>query len=432
MKANIHRGRTNTKGQVFSAKHNDRDFSLENAEHIDPILVQKNIVWKFDTSVDEYNLKTLDNYEQAFYEKNFSTTLDKRNEKQIANRHKDRVWNMEQFRTSQQYCPEEDIFNIGKHGDTVDPQIVKECFEEYLEWHKTHFPNVIFLDAALHLDEPNAAPHIQSRQLYVIKRTDEDGQTYFDISQKDALAAMGIERPDPTKKAGKHNNAKMTYTAMAREKWLDIAESHGLDIDREPQDKSLSGLTLLQLKVRTAEEKIEAAEKNLEQLSAQTETKITQTVADFVSGKGAKKIAAAEKIIDNSELVNETLCKENNLNKARIAEQQKLIEAVKRDLNKAAQTMQHRDEEQARMAAKIGAAQRELSKKSKALGEREKALENEKKSFARAVMIQARQLAEKIIRSLGIKTNKGYDINNQINLNLQQERGITNDYDHNH
>ena len=360
MKANIHRGRTNTKGQVFSAKHNDRDFSLENAEHIDPCLVQKNVVWKFDSSVDEYNLKTLDDYEQTFYEKNFSVMLEKRNEKQIANRHKDRVWNMEQLRTSPQYCPEEDIFNIGKHGDTVDPQIVKECFEEYLEWHKEHFPNVIFLDAALHIDEPNAAPHIQSRQLYVIERTDEDGRTYFDISQKDALAAMDIERPDPTKKAGKHNNAKMTYTAIAREKWLDIAESHGLNIDREPQDKSLSGLTLLQLKARTAEEKVEAAEKNLEKLSYEKDAKITETISDFISGKGSKKIAAAEKIIDSAELVNETLCKANLEKEQQLIYREKAIEKHEAEIKSVAEYQLKRQEQLDRSAETLKANEKRL------------------------------------------------------------------------
>lgn len=294
MRANIHRGRTNAKGQAFSANHNDRNFPLENSEHIDPSLTLKNVVWKFDASVDEYNLKSLDDYEQSFYEKYFSAALDKRNDKQIANRHRDRVQTIEQFRANPKFCPEEDIFNIGKNGDTVDPEIVKQAFEEYAQWHKTVFSNVIILDAALHVDEPNAAPHIQSRQVWIVERSNENGQTYLDISQKEALAAMGIERPDPTKKEGKYNNAKMIYTAITREKWLDIAESHGLDIDREPQDKSLSGLTLLQLKVRTAEEKLHKAEEDLD---------MTNSVHDLVKQQLAKDVAAINSAKDEADEV---------------------------------------------------------------------------------------------------------------------------------
>ncbi len=103
------------------------------------------------------------------------------------------------------------------------------------------------------------------------------------------------------------------------------------------------------------------------------------------------------------------------------------------------QDVAQKEEQQTRMATKIAAAQRELSEKSKALSEERKALEIEKKSletekknFAKAVLIQARQLADKIMRSMGFKPNKGYDINNQINTNLQQERSMHNEHDHNH
>lgn len=371
MRSNIHRGRTNAKGQAFSAKHTDRDFPLENAEHIAPSLVQENIVWKFDQSVDEFHLKSLDKYEQAFYEKNFSTALERRNDKQIANRHKDQVWDMEKFRVSPRYCPEEDIFNIGKYGDTVDPQIVKECFEEYIEWHKTHFPNVIFLDAALHLDEPNAAPHIHSRQLYVVSRTDKNGQTYLDISQKEALAEMGIERPDPMKKEGKHNNAKMTYTTITRQKWLDIAESHGLKIDREPQDKSLSGLTLLQLKVRTAEEKLHKAQDDLD---------MTNSVHDLVKQQLTKDVAAMNSAKDEAdEIKKQTEDYVRSLEPTTTKTVKNLVGKPK-EVPKTAEELQ-RDKEIAAAQAVLRDKD-ELAAKEKRIQQREKELANDEAKLA--------------------------------------------------
>lgn len=69
-----------------------------------------------------------------------------------------------------------------------------------------------------------------------------------------------------------------------------------------------NGKTVEQLK---AESQLEKTRLDNEKLSAENETKITQVISDFATGKGAKKIAAAEKIIDSAELVNETLCKAN-------------------------------------------------------------------------------------------------------------------------
>lgn len=473
VRGNIHRGRTNAKGQAFSANHNDRKFSYENAEHIDPFLIHKNVVWKFDPLVDEYNLKTFNNYEQAFYEKNFRAALEKRNEKQIANRHRDRVWSMEQFRASSQYCPEEDIFNIGKCGATVDPKIVKECFEEYIEWHKTHFPNVIFLDAALHLDEPNAAPHIHSRQLYVVTRTDKDGQTYLDICQKDALAAMGIERPDPTKKEGKYNNAKMTYTAITREKWLDIMESHGIDVEREPQDKSLSGLTLLQLKARTAEEKLKKTEEEIDMLLSvgdlakqqlardvdamnsakdkadeikmQTEDYVrsleptpTKTVKKFGGNEKEvpktaeelqrdKEIAAAQAVLrDKDEVATEkkrTQQREKELanDEAKLAEYAADLEA---EYNQKA-TAIHEDYKRqlAEQEDKHAKETAELRAENNTLKDKIKQLIEEKarflKSRAAAVAIKARTALEKKRRENGEVTPHGYDVDAQMRATQQ-------------
>ena len=270
---------------------------------------------------------------------------------------------------------------------------------------KRLFPNILFLDAALHGDEPSAAPHIQLRKVYAVSVGDGEDK-HLEISQKDALAAMGIERPDLSKPEGRNNNAKMTYTAITREKWLDIAESHGIEIEREPQAPSQNGRTLLKLKCDTLKEEVK-------QLTAEKDTTATQIISDFVSGRGAKKVAAAEKIINNAEMVNETICKAN------VDREQQLTNREER-ANKREQILDIREAEQKRKAQQLAALQRTTEEKARAVEADREALAIERKSFAQAVAIKARQIVDKVLRSLGIRLNRGYDLDSQINLAIMK------------
>lgn len=300
-RANGHRSRKGTNGKVINAKHNDRNFDVSKADHISENLIDKNVIWKYvdvneggekeeekkaaeeQKSESEFR-ETLDEYEEKVYEKYFSTALEKRNEKQIKARHKDRVQNMEQYRLNAKSCPEESIWTIGNRDNRIEPELLQTIWEEFTAWHKETYPNVLMLDATLHLDEPNAAPHIHRRDVW---RYEVDG--HWEISQKEALKAMGIERPDLSKKESKYNNAKMTYTAQTRAKWIEIAEAHGIEIEKEPQEKSRSGLTMLQLKKRTLEEQIEQLENDIAVLDSQYENKTE------IDKKLDKEIAEKEK-----------------------------------------------------------------------------------------------------------------------------------------
>ena len=44
MKASRHNGRSGKHG-VYDVKHNDRDFDVENSEHIDPERTKENVYW---------------------------------------------------------------------------------------------------------------------------------------------------------------------------------------------------------------------------------------------------------------------------------------------------------------------------------------------------------------------------------------------------
>ena len=278
-RANGHRSRKGTNGKPTTARHNDRDFDVSKAAHIDESLLQENEYWKLidlqrafpDAAIPQ--TATFDEYEHQIYEIFFGKALEVRNEKQIAAWHKNRVQTMEQFRRNAKMCPEESIWTIGNRDNRIEPEVLKECFLEFLEWHKQTFPNVLLLDAALHRDEPDAAPHFHLRQVWFHQTADADGNTYLEVHQGEALKAMGIERPEPDKKESRYNNAKVTYTAVLHEKWLDIAEAHGIEVERTPQEKEKSGLPLLKFKAQTLEKKIDEMERTVATLDAEIEEK---------------------------------------------------------------------------------------------------------------------------------------------------------------
>ena len=159
---------------------------------------------------------------------------------------------MQQFRQNKKACPEEVQFIIGNVKNPTDPETLWKIYLEYVEWHKQTFPNVMLLNAYLHVDEPNAAPHIHQRQVW----TAHEGDMLI-INQSKALEEMGIERPFPDEEVSRTNNAKVTYSQMCRAKQIEIARAHGLDIEDKPREPSENGKTLLQLKVKTMQEENE-------------------------------------------------------------------------------------------------------------------------------------------------------------------------------
>ena len=228
MRTMTHNSRTNASGRVHGRKHNDRNFDISKAENID----EKRV--KNDIFVNCYNDKTMtfDEVEVKYYTENFGAQLKKTNDNYIKNRHPERCKTMEQFMQTRQYAPEETVMQIGKMEKHVDRDTFVACMRDYwsflLTWNKDHGEPFQILNMAVHADE--AVPHAQIRRVW--KYVDESGT--LRIGQEKALKAAGIELPNPDAKEGKHNNRKMTFDAMMREKWLDICQEHGIEVEREP------------------------------------------------------------------------------------------------------------------------------------------------------------------------------------------------------
>lgn len=251
MRATIHNGRTSHLG-AFTPKHNDRNFNIKNAEHIDPERVKDNRYWNWTGNPET----TFEAAEQAFYEKHIQKHLDAQNARYRAQRHAERAKTMDEYRKSPQTCPEEVILQIGKMGDTIPADMMARIIQEQINWEQKQFPGVKVLDVALHMDE-QGAPHIHERRAWVY--TDKDGN--FAISQNKALEQMGVELPNPNKPRSRFNNRKMLFSRMCREHLLQICREHGLEIEEIPQEKSRSGRTLEDYQAGEAEKRAADAER---------------------------------------------------------------------------------------------------------------------------------------------------------------------------
>lgn len=251
MRATIHNGRTGKDG-AYNTKHNDRQFDIRNAEHIDPERVKNNRYWNWTGNPK----MSFEDAEAAFYEQHIKQHLDAQNARYRAQRHAERAKTMDEYRKSPQTCPEEVILQIGKMGDTIPADMMARIIQEQINWEQQQFPGVKVLDVALHMDE-QGAPHIHERRAWVY--TDRDGN--LAISQNKSLEQMGVELPNPNKPRSRFNNRKMSFSRMCREHLLQICREHGLEIEEIPQEKSLSGRTLEDYKAGEAEKRAADADR---------------------------------------------------------------------------------------------------------------------------------------------------------------------------
>lgn len=253
MRMTIHNARTSKRNGAFTPRHNDRNFDISHAEHIDPERTKGNIYWNWMNDPEA----TFEDAEKAFYEKHIQAHLSAQNERYEAQRHPERVRTMDEYRKSPRTCPEETILMIGRKGDSIPPKTLRAFCEDLRNWEENTIPGLKVLDIALHVDE-EGAPHIHMRKAWIYR--DEDG--IESISQGKALEAAGISLPHPDKPAGRHNNRKQTFSAMERQAFFNICKEHGYEdlLEMQPREKSRSGRELEDYKAEQAEKRAQAAE----------------------------------------------------------------------------------------------------------------------------------------------------------------------------
>lgn len=247
---------TQHSGRQGSATHNDRTFDLSKADNIDT-----------KRTVDNFYMNTVNNgkdFKQSeldFYKKNYGEALKLSNEKKRKQRHYEKVKKIEDIYNGARTRPEELILQIGDKNNNINIGLFEDCVFEYLEelqkWNGEHGNHMAILNYAIHHDE--TSPHLHLRRVWDYR--DENGN--LQINQNKALEAAGIEPPDPSKPISRYNNRKMTFDAMMREKWLDICEKHGLQVEREPIKDKKRNMSVKEYKDYKDVERIKALEKNV-------------------------------------------------------------------------------------------------------------------------------------------------------------------------
>lgn len=254
---------TNHNKRVPSARHNDRNFDLSTAKHIDPSRTKYNAYWTCYGSNTPFA-----EAEERAYNTLFTDGLNASNKRHIANRHPERVRNMAAYMESKQTCPEEVLYYIGSKQDTDKPnaQTLWNITMQLLKWQRKTYPQCRILDLALHQDE-QGAPHIHVRQVWI--GHDRDGNNI--VSQTKALREMGIERPYPGEKQGRYNNPKQTFTAAVRAKYMALCMEQGLDVDIIPQETSKSGLAHLDYQAQQARQEVKQLKQAVATMQRQKE-----------------------------------------------------------------------------------------------------------------------------------------------------------------
>lgn len=273
----LHNGRKNRQGQAYRANHNDRKFDLDKAEHIEQERTKENIYWHYlQKENPDMDFSTA---EKTFYKDHFEEALSIRNSSYIQHGNKKQVKTLEEY--MQEHCPEETIWMIGNAEDMIPAKILHNVWTEQKTWMEAMFPQMTVLDWALHVDE-QGAQHIHERHVFI----GHDKRGLEVVGQNKALAEMGISAPNPQRPTGRHNNAKMTYTAICRQHFQELCKRHGLDIEVQPRERSEMGLTQAEYKTRQeekaaarAEMKMKAAEQTVNGLK-EIEEQVSRQIND--------------------------------------------------------------------------------------------------------------------------------------------------------
>lgn len=231
MRATRHNGRSGAHG-AYDPKHNDRDFDVQNSDHINEERAKDNVYWD---CYQGYCLPgrerefTFTEVERTYYLKNYGDHIDAQNERNTLARHEERNRDIDDLLKNNKTCPEESILQLGNIDGTVPASVFAQISAEYFEEFDKRFGSHIhILDWALHLDE--TTPHIHERHVF------DAVNKYGEIcpQQDKALEELGFELPNPEKTKGRYNNRKMNFDAECRKMFMEICKQHGIELEMEP------------------------------------------------------------------------------------------------------------------------------------------------------------------------------------------------------
>lgn len=229
-----------------SGKHNDRNFDLDKAPHINQDRIYENEYYTYN---NEHKM-TFRELELEFYHNHFEQALERQNKKHKKAGHLNRIRSIEQYYRSKKTMPEDKILQIGDINEHATKEELWKCALEYKDrFEEIYGEHCVILDMALHMDE--ATPHVHVRRVWIA----EDEQGHETVNQSKALDQLGILPPNPHKEVGRYNNAKMTFTQTDIELFKTVCYEHGLDIEMERSLENRGHMNTKQFKsMKKAEE----------------------------------------------------------------------------------------------------------------------------------------------------------------------------------
>lgn len=161
MKATLHIGRG-------SVKHNDRNFNLDNARHIDQTRQNENFY------INRYldDTITFEECERRYYQENYLQGLEAQNEKYRKRRQYGYIRTIDDLMKAEKTQPREIILQIGNKDSHPDREVLLQCIYQFNEeFNRRYGTNAHILDIAMHGDEITNHAHIR----LILDYTDKEG-----------------------------------------------------------------------------------------------------------------------------------------------------------------------------------------------------------------------------------------------------------------
>lgn len=211
-----------------SGKHNDRNFDLDYAPHIDQGKVSENKYYTYNGD-SEHSFSEI---EKEFYEIHFSEYIEMQNQKKEQQGHRERTQTIDDYAKQKRTRPEDKILQIGNEKEHVAGEELWRAALAYAEkFNDIYGDHCKIVDMALHMDEET--PHVHVRRVWIAE--DENGIEF--VNQTKALEQMGLTRPDMSKPESRYNNAKMSFTKFDNQLFLETCLEQDIELDRTPGHK---------------------------------------------------------------------------------------------------------------------------------------------------------------------------------------------------
>ena len=388
-----------------SGKHNDRQFNIEHADHIQIDKTQNNIYWNIydgEYKTGGQHQYSFDEAEKKYYTEHYSDALELQNAKYKKNRQYKRCRTIDDILYNDKTGPDEMLLQIGssKTGGTTRDTLI-QCVHEFIENVKQKYKQYHILNYAFHFDETSDHIHIRGVYDYV----DKNG--HLKVGQKEALKQMGIQCPNKSNEDTRYNNRKITFSQDLRSMWQQIVIAHGIDIETEPAEPGKIRIPTNQYKAEQEQKHYDELKKQVKDIQ-QAEGNLEQREQSIISWQDEieqreQSLSQLEEDINSKEDI--AFQKEQELNQrmesadAEIQRQTARIQSAKQEADKQLQEQQKRTQEQ------LDAMQQEID-------DRQSLLKEKQESYNK-------------IRD---KLNKDYDDlvdrNEQINSELTERKNV--------